>query len=401
MKLQLKRLSLALVNASLISIAGCGGGSDPVANADSAAVTPATPTTPTTPLTPVTPVAPPVPTTTNVTTTVIDGAIKNATVCMDKNSNGQCDADEVQGKTDAAGSVTLAVPNADVGKFPLLALVGTDAVDADNGPVTVAFSMGAPADKTAVISPLTTMVQQTIASAGFTSTEAARAVQDATGIVTSPFDDFTTPAAKAAAAASASPDAAVVSRIIVVTTQQQAAALAGKGGTAAIDGTSISQADLDRAMQKKMLEQLPAVVTASIGTPTAPTTSPAPRPRPERWWGSGGKKSPSGLFSIQRCPFNSIASRIVKKARYQTQHSIANSQILAQLLGHANAVSVRQCANPLANVDLFNDRQFTGAHDRWRWQPGCHQVFDRNVAVVRRVGSAGDHGQHILAISLA
>lgn len=262
MKLQLKRLSLALVNAALISVAGCGGGnSDPVTDSASA--------------TPVTPVAPPAPTTTNVTTTVIDGAIKNALVCMDKNSSGQCDADEVQGRTDAAGSVTLAVPNADVGKFPLLALVGTDAVDADHGPVTVAYSMGAPADKTAIISPLTTLVQQTVASAGFTSAEAAKAVQDATGITTSPFDDFTTPAAKAAAAASASADAAVVSRIIVVTTQQQAAALAVKRGTAAIDGSTISQADLDRAMQKKMLEQLPAVVTASIGAAVQAAATPA------------------------------------------------------------------------------------------------------------------------------
>ena len=260
MKLQLKRLSLALANAALISVAGCGGGSDPVDT------TASTPVVPVTPVTPVTPVVPPAPITTNVTTTVIDGAIKNATVCMDKNGNGQCDADEVQGKTDAAGGVTLAVPNADVGKFPLLALVGTDAVDADTGPVAVAYSMGAPADKTAIISPLTTLVQQTMASAGFTSAEAGKAVQDATGITTSLFDDFSTPAAKATAAASASPDAAVVSRIIVVTTQQQAAALASKRGTPAIDGSTISQADLDRAMQKKLLEQLPAVVTASIGT---------------------------------------------------------------------------------------------------------------------------------------
>lgn len=206
MKLQLKRLSLALVNASLISVAGCGGGSDPVDTA----------------------VAPPAPTTTtNVTTTVIDGAIKNALVCMDKNSSGQCDADEVQGKTDAAGSVTLAVPNADVGKFPLLALVGTDAVDADHGPVTVAYSMGAPADKTAIISPLTTLVQQTIASAGFTSAEAARAVQDATGITPSPFDDFTTPAARAAAilaaanalAASSALNATSVATLVAINNQ--------------------------------------------------------------------------------------------------------------------------------------------------------------------------------------
>ena len=277
MKFQLKRLSLALVNMALISGAGCVGGSDPVANVDSTAVTPPHPCDPRDPRASRDashPSGAPAPTTNNVTTTVIDGAIKNATVCMDKNGNGQCDADEAQGKTDAAGSVTLAVPHADVGKFPLLALVGTDAVDADTGPVAVAYSMGAPADKTAIISPLTTLVQQTIASAGFTSAEAAKAVQDVTGIATSLFDDFSTPAAKAAAAASASPDAAVVSRIIVVTTQQQSAALASKRGTSAIDGSTISQPDLDRATQKIMLEQLPAVVTASIGTAVKTAATP-------------------------------------------------------------------------------------------------------------------------------
>jgi hypothetical protein len=56
------------------------------------------------------------PTTTALTTTVIDGAIGNALVCVDKNTNNSCDSDETQGRSDADGKVTLAVPNADAGR---------------------------------------------------------------------------------------------------------------------------------------------------------------------------------------------------------------------------------------------------------------------------------------------
>ena len=70
-------------------------------------------------------------------------------------------------------------------------------------------------------------------------------------------------------------------------------------------------------------------------------------------------------------------------------NSIANSQILAQLFCNANAISMRQRANPLENIGLFNDGQFAGTHDRRRWQARSPQVFNGNVAIVGRVGSAG------------
>ena len=189
---------------------------------------------------------------------VIDGAIKNALVCIDKNSNGQCDAGETQGTTDAAGKVTLAVPSGDVGKYPILAVVGTNAVDADNGPVTTAYTMSAPADQVAVVSPLTTLVQQAVASSGATTAQAAKSVQDATGLTGSPFADFT----KAAAPTDGSVNRSTMARMIVVTTQQQAATIASALGTNAADGTKITQADLDKAIQKMLLELLPALVTS-------------------------------------------------------------------------------------------------------------------------------------------
>ena len=233
MKYRLDHIGLAC--ATLVALTACGGGSS-----DSSA-----------------PVVVP-PTTTNVDTVVVDGAIKNALVCIDKNGNGQCDAGETQGTTDAAGKVTLAVPNADVGKYPILAVVGTNAVDADNGPVTTAYTLSAPADQVAVVSPLTTLVQQAVASSGATTAQAAKSVQDATGLTASPFADFT----KAAAPTDGSVNPSTVARMIVLTTQQQATVIASTLGTNAADGTKITQVDLDKAIQKKLLELLPALVTA-------------------------------------------------------------------------------------------------------------------------------------------
>jgi len=248
--LRLERWQLTCCSASLLlAIAGCGGGGGGGGDTST------------------TPVA----TTTNVSTTVVDAAIKNAVVCLDKNSNGKCDSDETQGKTDAAGAVTLAVPNADLGKYPIVAIVGTDAVDADNGPVTVAYTMSAPADQTGVVSPLTTLVQQTVASTGATTAAATKAVQDATGLTVSLFQDFT----KVAAPTDGSPSAATVARMVVVTTQQQASAIASTVGTTAIDGTTITQADLDKAIQKKLLELLPDLVTALSDPAVLAATTPA------------------------------------------------------------------------------------------------------------------------------
>ena len=239
-----ERIRLACSGAALLALAACGGGSSS-----------------TTPLA----------TTTNVSTTVVDGALQNAVVCIDKNANGQCDADETQGKTDASGNVTLAVPNEDVGKYPILAVVGTDAIDADNGPVTTPYVLTAPADQTGVVSPLTTLVQQTIASTGASTADAAQAVQDATGITVSLFQDFT----KVAAPTDGSVSAATVARMLVVTTQQQSTTIASTLGTTAIDGATITQADLDKAIQKKLLELLPDLVAALSDPAVLAATTPA------------------------------------------------------------------------------------------------------------------------------
>jgi hypothetical protein len=236
MNISMKNFASGLACAALLSLNGCGGGSSSV--------------------------APPAATSTIVAIKVIDGPIENATVCLDKNSNGACDTGEPSGQTDVDGKVNLTVDAADVGMYPVIAIVGTEAIDADTGPVTVPFTMSAPADQVAVVSPLTTLVQQTVANTGVSTEEAAATIQAVTGIAVSLFQDYTT----VAAPADGSISAATVARMVVVTTQQQSTAIEGALDETALDGSTITQADLDMAVQKKLLELLPALV-ATLSDP--------------------------------------------------------------------------------------------------------------------------------------
>jgi trimeric autotransporter adhesin len=236
MQIVFGRLAVA---AAVLSLAACGGGSGSTTPIDS---------TP----------PPVVASTTPVSTTVIDGALQNATVCLDKNANGACDADEPSGKTDASGNVTIEVPDADVGKYPMLAVVGTDAIDADTGAVPVAFTLKAPADKTGVVSPLTTLVQAHMETSGANSAEAAETIKDKLGLGVSAFDDFTKDAGDT------SKQAGTVARLIVVTTQTQRTATADAKGT---DGQALTQAQIDAAINARLLQMLPTVILAVLDSP--------------------------------------------------------------------------------------------------------------------------------------
>ena len=238
MKFTLKRVALAIAGAGLLTIYGCGGGGGGTA-------------------------------TTDVPVTVVDGAIENATVCLDKNNNGACDSGEPSGKTDASGKVTLKVDPADAGKYPILAEVGIDAKDFDTGPVMTAFTLKAPADKSAVVSPLTTLVQTIIEGSGLSSAAAETQVKTETGINFSLFDDFT----KANTADSKA--AGTIARLVVITTQQQITALVGTVGTAALDGSKITKQNLDKAIQKRLTERLAKLKTAAADPAVAAATTPA------------------------------------------------------------------------------------------------------------------------------
>lgn len=228
---RLRRIGAALSGAALLSLAACGGGGG------GSSPTPAV-------------------TTASVPVTVVDGPIKNALVCLDKNKNGACDSGEPSGRTDGSGNITLQVPAEDAGKYPILAVVGTDAVDTDTGAVPTPFVLKAPADKPNVVSPLTTLVQALVESTGASSTSAASSLQSTLGLNVSLFEDFT----KNGSADGKT--AGTVARMVVVTTQQQSKALASAVGTKnPIDGGTISQKDLDKAIQQKLLQILSDLVT--------------------------------------------------------------------------------------------------------------------------------------------
>lgn len=209
---------LATALAALSLLAGCGNGNDEA----------------------------PAPTTQDLRTTVIDGAVRNATVCLDRNDNGACDTDEPSARTGTDGSATLAVPVEDVGRSGLLAVVGTDAVDAVSGAVITAYTLRTPAESTALISPLTTLVKAHMDLAGSTAAEADRALQDALGAEASLLADFSATGGDATLAA--------LARVVVAAKQQAMPTLAGGTATAA---------EVERSVERRLLDLLPELATAA------------------------------------------------------------------------------------------------------------------------------------------
>jgi trimeric autotransporter adhesin len=246
--MKLTRLTYALATAGFTSglLIACGGGGGDAAVTPPVVVEPATVTQ---------------------SVSVVDGPITGALVCLDKNANGACDVGETQGTTGADGSVVLKVPEADVGKYGVLAVVGTDATDLVNGKVTTPFTMQAPADKAAVVSPLTTLVAAHVASVGGTSLEAEKLLQERLGIASSLFADFS----KAAATDKDSQFAATVARMVVVTTQQQ---LIATDGAKAADGSALSKADIALAINNSLLTELSSLVTEALD-PAVSNAAPA------------------------------------------------------------------------------------------------------------------------------
>ncbi len=251
MAIQVNKLALALASATLLTLAGCGGsggGDDAAAGGGSSGGGTGGGTD-----------TGPVVSRTAVPVTVVDGAIQNALVCLDTNLNGSCDADEASGRTDAAGNVVLQVPDADVGKYPIVASVGIGAIDADHGEIKTAFTLRAPADRTAVVSPLTTLVQAYVESSGGSSADAGAALQAQLGLGSSPFDDFTKDSSDAGKLAG------TLARLIVVVTQTQLAATAGATGA---DNQPLSPAQIGTVINSSLLEQLPQLALKVLDDPT-------------------------------------------------------------------------------------------------------------------------------------
>jgi uncharacterized protein YkwD len=122
-----------------------------------------------------------------ITAKVMDGYILGATVCLDINGNGMCEANEPGATQGANGTYALSVPSGtNPDGMSIIAEVPKGAMDSDTGIVTSAYSMFAPAVELSpgavVVSPLTTLVSLYAKANGTSTQNAAAAVVTALGL---------------------------------------------------------------------------------------------------------------------------------------------------------------------------------------------------------------------------
>lgn len=114
----------------------------------------------------------------------MDGYLSNALVFLDSNDNGRFDEGEPFGSTDSMGKYAVSVPPGQSlnHMMGVVASAGkTIDLDSPGIPLTQGFSMLAPAGKTTVISPLTTLVVAKM-SAGLTLEQAVAEIKGELGL---------------------------------------------------------------------------------------------------------------------------------------------------------------------------------------------------------------------------
>ena len=186
---------------------------------------------------------------------VVDGPIKGTLVRLDRNENGGCDTDEVQGTTAEDGTVTFSDTAADSLPYPVIALVGVGAVDADNGPVATAYVMGTPPDRPGLVTPLTTLLTLQAAAPGVGTADAEKMVQYKLGTSAALLADYS------GKRDADSAYAATVAWLVVMTSQQQALATVGAKDAS---GIAVPQVDVVRAIHDSLLTQLTALAAAAV-----------------------------------------------------------------------------------------------------------------------------------------
>ncbi|MCL6263601.1 hypothetical protein [Craterilacuibacter sp. RT1T] len=142
------------------------------------------------------PVAPP--SGSSISGKAIDGYLKNAKVCVDRNADGACDDGEPSATTGAGGNYTLSgATKDDIGKN-LLVLIGTDTIDEARpadfkfaAPVTLVRQLDTLQGQIH-ISPLTTMVAAEVAK-GLALPEAEAKIEKTVLNGSSPYMDFADP----------------------------------------------------------------------------------------------------------------------------------------------------------------------------------------------------------------
>jgi hypothetical protein len=154
MKSSVKPLAWALASLALLTLHGCGGGSDSSpAQIDPPAVEEPTDTPPAEP-----------PAAAKVSISgLVAGPLAGATVCLDINANRDCDSGEPTATTDAAGKYQLNdVAETDAASKPLIVKVVAGTSTQAGAAIAANYTLAAPAGQGAVITPYTTLVQSEI-----------------------------------------------------------------------------------------------------------------------------------------------------------------------------------------------------------------------------------------------
>lgn len=154
----------------------------------------------------------------NVTGRVIDGYISNATVCLDLNNNFVCDAGEPRAVTSSEpgreGEFSISYTGSLDG-VRILAVVDTNAVDSDLGPITQPYNLLAPAESAETVTPLSTLVAKEMLVTGASKEAAVDAIKTSLNLRAEPLNyDF-----KKASDAATLQVAQTIAAAIAVTTQ--------------------------------------------------------------------------------------------------------------------------------------------------------------------------------------
>ena len=154
-------MRLLLIVIAVIGVSSCGGGSNSVIDESSSSIS-------------------------SYRGVAIDGYLSLATVCLDLNDNGSCDANEPSATTDSTGGFTIYATQDQINSHSVIgkAIAGkTIDLDSPSAAITGDMTLTVPTGKHSVVSPLTTLVQAKV-EAGQTLAASITAVQTELGLTT-------------------------------------------------------------------------------------------------------------------------------------------------------------------------------------------------------------------------
>lgn len=91
--------------------------------------------------------------------TVFDGLLSNASVCLDANSNGQCEQNEFSLRTNEQGIALIPADKYQANQPIIATAVAGETIDLSRGPISKSFQLSAPAGYQ-VVNPFTTLISQ-------------------------------------------------------------------------------------------------------------------------------------------------------------------------------------------------------------------------------------------------